>query len=51
MEKHLFTLEGYEQLIKPVKATGNSGRVYLPTAWMGCRVAIIRLDDNMGWRE
>ncbi|MCF8142988.1 MAG: DUF2080 family transposase-associated protein [Deltaproteobacteria bacterium] len=29
---------------KIVKLSGNSGRVYLPLLWVGCRVKIVRLD-------
>jgi len=43
--KTSFTLEGHEQLKKTVHASGNSGRVYLPVSWIGCRVAITRLDE------
>lgn len=45
--------EGYEVLEKVVKSSGNSGRVYLPTSWIGTKVKIVRLtpkksdiDDN-----
>ena len=33
-----------EMVEKVVKLSGNSGRVYLPPDWVGCRVKIIRLD-------
>ena len=36
-------LEGYEVLEKDVKQSGNSGRIYLPNDWVGCRVKIVRL--------
>ncbi len=42
-------LDGYEVLEKIVRTSGNSGRVYLPLAWVGKRIKIIRidpLDDN-----
>ena len=35
---------GYEAIEKKVKATGNSGRIYVPIQWMNCRVKLIRLD-------
>jgi len=35
---------GEEMVEKVVKLSGNSGRVYLPTVWVGCRVKIVRLD-------
>jgi len=34
---------GEEMIEKVVKQSGNSGRVYLPPNWVGCRVKIIRL--------
>lgn len=37
-------VEGYEAIDKTVKPGGNSGRVYVPPDWNGCRVKIIRLD-------
>ncbi|MHA2252855.1 MAG: DUF2080 family transposase-associated protein [Candidatus Kariarchaeaceae archaeon] len=44
-------LEGYEIIEKVVKSSGNSGRVYLPSAWIGSTVKIIRitpLKNNVG---
>jgi putative transposon-encoded protein len=35
---------GEEMLEKHVRASGNSGRVYLPPDWVGHRVKIIRID-------
>ena len=35
---------GEEMIEKVVKLSGNSGRVYLPPDWVGCRVKIIRMD-------
>jgi hypothetical protein len=35
---------GKEIVEKGVKLSGNSGRVYLPLVWVGCRVKIVRLD-------
>ena len=35
---------GEEMVEKVVKLSGNSGRVYLPPDWVGCRVKIIRLN-------
>jgi putative transposon-encoded protein len=35
--------EGYEVLEKIVKSSGNSGRVYLPTSWIGTKVKIVRV--------
>lgn len=39
-----FELRGMEQADRVVASTSNCGRVYLPLAWVGKRVKIIRLD-------
>jgi putative transposon-encoded protein len=39
-----FEFLGEERLGKEVKLSGNSGRVYLPPAWIGKHVKIIRID-------
>jgi putative transposon-encoded protein len=39
-----FEIFGEEMIEKRVKASGNSGRVYLPPNWVGHRVKIIRTD-------
>ena len=39
-----FEVYGEEMVEKSVKMSGNSGRVYLPPDWVGCRVKIIRID-------
>ena len=39
-----FEVYGEEMVEKAVKLSGNSGRVYLPPDWVGCRVKIIRVD-------
>ena len=39
-----FEVFGEEMIDKVVKLSGNSGRVYLPPAWVGHRVKIIRID-------
>ena len=39
-----FEIFGEEMLEKRVKASGNSGRVYLPPNWVGHKVKIIRTD-------
>ncbi|MDD2666903.1 MAG: DUF2080 family transposase-associated protein [Methanocellales archaeon] len=44
-------LEAYEVLEKVVKASGNSGRVYVPINWTGKRVKILLiepLDEDLG---
>jgi len=43
-QKVKFEVFGEEMLEKHVKASGNSGRVYLPPDWIGHRVKIIRID-------
>ena len=39
-----FEVFGEEMIEKNVKASGNSGRIYLPPDWVGHRVKIIRID-------
>jgi putative transposon-encoded protein len=39
-----FEIFGEEMIEKKVKASGNSGRVYLPPDWVGHKVKIIRVD-------
>ena len=39
-----FEIFGEEMIEKRVKASGNSGRVYLPPDWVGHKVKIIRVD-------
>ena len=39
--------EGYEVLEKTVKSSGNSGRVYLPTSWIGSKVKIVRVTPKL----
>jgi putative transposon-encoded protein len=43
-EKIKFIVYGEEMLERIVKMSGNSGRIYLPPHWVGCRVKIIRVD-------
>lgn len=43
-QKVKFEVFGEEMLEKHVRASGNSGRVYLPPDWVGHRVKIIRID-------
>jgi putative transposon-encoded protein len=35
---------GEEMLVKEVKISGKSGRIYLPPEWIGKHVKIIRID-------
>ncbi|MBU3915556.1 DUF2080 family transposase-associated protein [bacterium] len=39
-----FEVWGEEMIEKEVKASGNSGRVYLPPNWINRKVKIIRID-------
>ena len=39
-----FEIFGEELIEKRVKASGNSGRVYLPPNWIGHHVKIVRID-------
>ncbi|MGA3113049.1 MAG: DUF2080 family transposase-associated protein [Syntrophobacteraceae bacterium] len=43
LRKVKFEVFGEEMLEKQVKPSGNSGRVYLPPDWVGCRVKVIRI--------
>ena len=38
-----FEVYGEEMLEKWVKSSGDSGRVYLPSDWVGHRVKVIRI--------
>jgi putative transposon-encoded protein len=38
-----FIVYGEEMLERVVKLSGNSGRIYLPPKWVGCRVKIIKV--------
>jgi putative transposon-encoded protein len=42
--KTQFQVYGEEMVMKTVKVSGNSGRVYLPPEWVGKTVRIIRID-------
>ena len=44
MNKVKFEVYGEEMLEKEIKMSGNSGRVYLPSDWVGHKVKIIRID-------
>ena len=43
-KKVKFEVYGEEMLVKDVKMSGHSGRVYLPPDWVGHKVKIIRVD-------
>jgi putative transposon-encoded protein len=42
--KTKFEVFGEEMIEKEVKPSGNSGRVYLPSEWVGMHIKIIRID-------
>ena len=42
--KTKFEVYGEEMIVKEVKQSGNSGRVYLPPDWIGKHVKIIRIE-------
>ena len=37
-------VRGYQIIEKPVKPSGNSGRVYVPKNWIGKKVKIVLLE-------
>ena len=37
-------VRAYQVIEKTVKASGSSGRVYVPTEWIGKRVKILLID-------
>lgn len=45
-EKVRFSVYGEEIIEKEVKASGNSGRVYLPPEWIGKRVKVIKISRS-----
>ena len=42
--KTKFEVYGEESIVKQVKQSGGSGRIYLPPAWVGKVVKVIRID-------
>lgn len=42
--KTKFEVYGEESIVKQVKPSGGSGRIYLPPAWVGKLVKVIRID-------
>jgi len=43
-EKMKIEVDGYEALEKVVTASGNSGRIYAPSDWIGKKVKLILLE-------
>ncbi len=37
------SMEAYEVIEKQVRSSGNTGRIYLPTDWIGQRVKVVRV--------
>lgn len=44
LPKAKFEIYAEEMIEKKVRQSGNSGRIYLPTEWVGKNVKVIRLD-------
>ena len=42
--KTKFEVYGEESIVKQVRPSGGSGRVYLPPGWVGKLVKVIRID-------
>lgn len=47
----MITLKGREVIKKTVMARGTSGGVYLPPRLIGCRVAIVVLEDDVAQKN
>lgn len=45
---NLFQINGFELIEKTVTAMGNSGHVYVPPKWIGCRIVVVRLEEYNG---
>ena len=43
--KMKITVDAYQVIEKTVKPSGNSGRVYVPTDWVGKKVKILLLES------
>ncbi|MFP4035820.1 MAG: DUF2080 family transposase-associated protein [Desulfovermiculus sp.] len=43
-QKVRFEVYGEEMIEKVVRASGNSGRIYIPPDWVGHKVKIIKVD-------
>ena len=37
-----------EMLERTVKPVGGGAQVLVPKAWMGCHVAVVKLEDRLG---
>lgn len=48
------SMDAYEIIEKEVKSSGNTGRIYLPTDWIGQRVKVVRvtpIDRSKEYKE
>lgn len=43
---HTFSVQGHEIVEKTARASGTTARVLVPVSWVGCRVAVIRLEEK-----
>ena len=48
MKPFTVTVEAYDTIEKEVRNGGNSGRVFVPKAWAGCRVRVLLLEPPKG---
>ena len=39
-----YQIDGYEVIIKTVTDAGSSGKLYVPVAWIGKKVKVIRTE-------
>ena len=44
LDKVKFEIYGEEMITREVKLCGNTGRVYLPPAWIGKHIKVVRID-------
>lgn len=45
MEEMEITTKAYEVIEKKVKASGNSGRIYVPKDWIGKKVKVLLIEQ------
>lgn len=39
-----YQIEGFEVIIKTVTDAGSSGKLYVPVAWIGKKVKVVRIE-------
>jgi len=49
MDKMRVEIQAYQVIEKTVKASGNSGRVYVPKEWVGKKVKVFLLEPITGY--